>query len=216
MSQNQNPPEELRPLAEYIHQKHREAGVDLNREQVFFLMKMFMSFVKETPVGKHVVLWMLNIAAKPVSILKTYFKNGYDRADENRIRSTDLMEYSGYIYKGVASIAYSKVDVMDKEEAHMCDSCGGRFPADYCIRQAEVLKQSGHTRIETLCNHCRYHSENPKIRDTGSARICAGCEKTACEFHPNHVEAPPILLPPPPREFDRIPDNMPIPPGWSR
>lgn len=213
-----NLPEESKLFCQYLYQNLVQADIGLPDQDIRLIGKIFTSFIKDTAAGKRTALHLLRADLKPASVLKTYFKAGRDHSDENRIRSSDLQVYEGIIYKGVAGIPLNQVDVVEKEETRVCDSCGGWFPVDYCTRSVEVLKQTGQSRIEIRCNHCRAYSEDPKIRETGSLGTCGACEKLECEFHPRYVErtSRPVVALLPAAGEGRIPAHVSIPPGWSR
>lgn len=216
-------PEASQFLCKYLWQHLNEAGVRIPDEDILLIGRLVSAYVRDTDYGKKTFLKLLNAEVAQPSALKTYFKSGRPHDEQHRIKYSDLVEFKGWIYKGAVAIAHSKVDVDDREDAVVCDSCAGRFPADYCTKQVEVLKASGQTREEVLCNYCRYHSENPRVRETGSASVCAACEKITCENHPRHAEPMTdqntrhvVGLLQPGTGQNRIPEGLPMPPGWER
>jgi hypothetical protein len=177
-------------FCDFLWHKLGEAGMNVQQEDILFLAKLTRAYF-ETPEGAQTALVYLKSEAKPVSVLRTYFKAGRERRDEWKVNATKLKEFHGYLHQEIGCVPWSAVEVDAREDADTCDSCGGRYPIDYCMTKVEVPKQTGQLVTEKWCNHCRYNHEHPKVRQTGDQRKCAGCEKIACEFHPQHPSAEP-------------------------
>jgi hypothetical protein len=191
------------------------AGMNLSQQDVLFLGRLASAYFK-TPEGIQTALSYLKIKAKPASILQTYFKAGFSGQEDKRIKSTDLMRIEGWIWRGVQAVPQESVAVDEREDANVCDNCGGSYPVDYCMKQVEAPKQNGTLRVEQWCNRCRYQTEDQRIRQTGDQKRCGACEKVICEFNPKHAE----LLP---NNVTRFPQQRmlvggavpPLPPGWE-
>jgi hypothetical protein len=39
-------------------------------------------------------------------------------------------------------------------------------------------------RLVTLCNHCRSHYDDMKVRETASLKTCGECEMFKCPYNP--------------------------------
>jgi hypothetical protein len=202
-------------LCDYLWKNLGEADVRIDPADIKLIGKLISAYVKQTTPGKQTVLKLLNATVAPASILNTYFKAGHMGQEEQKIRPRDLMEFKGWIYKGTSTVKYEAIDIDEREDAAICDCCGGRFPEDYCLRPVESTKRTGEVKNELWCNHCRYAHEDPRIRTTGDHRTCAACEKVICEYNPKHqsiTQAPMAQLP------QRATSNggPPLPPGWER
>jgi hypothetical protein len=204
-------PEHSKYLCDFLWKYLNEAGVSLPANDIAFIGKLVSAFA-QTAQGKKTLLHMLKAEPKPASTLRTYFKAGHRGDESQKIAPHDLMEFRGWIYKGTAAIRWDAIEVDEREDATMCDACGGRFPADYCTRKIDVVKRTGEVRSETWCNHCRMSSEDQRIRVTSDDRTCSGCEKVICEFHPRHVAATSVARVPSPQ----IVGGLALPPGWER
>lgn len=199
-------------LCEFLHRHFIEAGMPVPREDIMFISKLVSSYVKTTPHGKATMLTLMNCKPRPASILNTYYRAGNIGQENQRIKATDLMEFKGWIHKGTNTVRWDAIDIDEREDASVCDSCGGRYPVDYCLAQTENIKRTGEARMEMWCNHCRYQSEDPRVRQTGDQKKCDGCEKIICEFNPKHHSLPNsniALLPT--RAVSGEPN---LPPGW--
>ena len=197
-------PPPSKELCQFMWQYLSESGTHIQNHDILFISRIVGAYFK-TENGLRSLLKLLNTEARPASILKTYFKSDRPQTDESRIKATDLQEFRGFIYKNLLAMDHTKIVDIDKEEVEICDACGGRFPADYCTKHVETFSNSGHSRIETRCNHCRYNSELPRVRETGSRQVCLTCEKTACDYHPRNerlMQPAQLALPP----AQRIPD----------
>lgn len=211
-------PEASQYLCDFLKANLREAGIGAGDQDILFIGKLVSEYMLKTAPGKRTALKFLSASIKPASALKTYYRAGFFGDEAQRIPAAHLQEFRGWLYKDSLSVAFDKVEIEDKEDATVCESCGGRFPVDYCAIKLEMPKPNGTTRVEFICNHCRYHSDNPKVRDTGDQKTCAGCEKKICEFHPEHLNAPigrSVMALPPPRQHT-TPVNVALPPGWER
>lgn len=216
-------PEESPNLCRFLYHKLLEAGVRLPDQDIVLIGKLVSAYVKQTADGKLTALKLLNAEVKPASVLKSYFRAGYLNDEAQRIKPGELKEFRGWIYKDTLAVGYSQIDMDDREDSTICDSCGGKFPADYCAQNIEVLKSNGTTRVETWCNHCRRGSENQRLRDTASEKTCLNCEKTVCEYHPKHEQVvnrqtKSIVAMLPAAQMSsgsNIPPHVPMPPGWS-
>lgn len=193
------------------------SDVDMNVPQadVAFIGKLVSAYIKGTPEGKQTALKLLNCEPKPVSALQTYFRaSAGSRHEDAKIKPRDLMEFKGWIYKGTNCVKWESIDIDEREDASVCDNCGGRYPVDYCMKQIESTKKTGEMRIEQWCNHCRFQTDDPRVRSTGDQRTCGACEKVTCEFHPKHhvLDRPVALLP----QRAASSNDAYLPPGWSR
>lgn len=209
-------PEASKYLCEFLWRNLQECGVNLSPQDITLIVRLVVAY-GSTPQGKHTFLHMLKALVKPASSLKTYFKAGFLNDESQKIKPSDLMEFHGWVYKKTASLRWDAIDIDEREDSVICDNCGGRFPEDYCTKTVEATKRTGELRTEVWCNHCRYQTENPRIKQTGEAKTCAECEKTICEFHPRHIaatmpgKAPVALLP-----QRAANDNLILPPGWEK
>lgn len=207
-------PEASPNLCDFLWKNLGEAGIRIDPNDLKFIGKLISAYVRSTPQGKQTMLKLMNASVSPASALSTYFKAGFMGQEDQKIRPRDLMQYKGWIYKGNNPLKWEAIEIDEREDATMCDNCGGRFPEDYCLSKIEVIKRTGESRTELWCNHCRYSHDDPKIRQSGDQRTCAACEKVNCEFHPKHhllPQQPVTMLPQ--RAAVGAP---PLPPGWER
>lgn len=209
-------------MRDHVWQMCQDARLDIRPNDFLLIMRMVASYF-QTERGMRTALTLLNSDIRPASTLKSYYKEGFRGDESERIPSGDLTEYRGWLVRRngkVYAVKYSAIDVDDREDATICDACGARVPYDYCAKSVEAMKNGGYVKTETWCNHCRYNSEQPRIRETGSVVTCSKCEKTTCEFHPRHNEglsgSTSVVAALPPGPSSGIPDNVPIPPGWVR
>lgn len=202
-------------LGEFLWRAKNDCQLNINDQDLVFMVRLMGDYLR-SPGGRQLMLKALNSEVKPASSLHSYFKAGFLNDETQRIQPSDLVHYSGWIYKQQFGCPQSAIEVDEREDSVICDSCGGKFPGNYCTRNVEVLKNTGRTILETWCNHCRSNSENPRVRESGSPNTCGNCEKKECDFHPKHVETfmnmptrSPIagLLPPA--------QSMILPPGWE-
>lgn len=202
-------------LCDFLWRNFGEVGMNVPKEDIIFIGKLISAYVKQTPQGKQTMLTLMNCAPKPVSTLQTYFKAGHGQREESKLKPSELMEFRGWIFKGVNSVKWDSIEVDEREDATVCDNCGGRYPIDYCMKQVETVKKTGESRFEQWCNHCRYQHEDPRIRQTGDLRSCGTCEKLVCEFHPKHhtLETPTIALLP---QRAAAGSDVSLPPNWVR
>lgn len=220
-----NLPEASAFMRDYVWQLCLEAGIRLNPQDFVLIMRMVHAYFK-TERGPQTALHTLHCAPVPASPLKSYFKAGFLNDPSEKIPASNLWEFKGWLLKRgdrIYPMKHDTIEMDDREDSTVCDACGGRFPADYCAKNLEVMKSNGVQRVEMWCNHCRQSSEQPRIRETGSLRTCQECPKLICEFHPKHN----ALLSPRPSVVallpaaaavggTNIPANVPIPPGWNR
>ena len=208
-------PEASPNLCEFLWKNFVEAGMTVPREDILFIGKLISGYVKQTPQGKHTMLTLMNCAPRPASALQTYFKAGYNGQEDKKLKPSDLMEFRGWIYKGVNAVKWDSIEIDEREDANVCDNCGGRYPIDYCMKQVETIKRTGESRIEQWCNNCRVHHDDPRVRQTGDQKVCGACEKITCEFHPKHhtLNSPAIALLP---QRTAAGSDVPLPPGWAR
>jgi hypothetical protein len=185
---DQTLPEASQYLCKYLWQMCQEGGVQISTQDLLFLGRSVTDYIRNTEQGKFTVFKILKTDFKPASNLKSYFQEGYLGDDARKINPQDLLEYHGYIFKRQHAIPYHSVDVDDREDNDVCDSCGTRTPVGYCLKPVEVLAKDGRFKVENRCNHCRFNSEQTSVRATGSSKTCDLCEKTTCEFHPKFVE----------------------------
>jgi hypothetical protein len=189
-----------------------KAGRNIPPDDVKFIARLFSAFIGGTPEGMQIALSLLNIRPEPVSTLQTYFKAGQGKHEGSKLRTTDLQMVRAYIWKKTNKVRWDSIEVDEREDASVCDSCGGRYPIDYCLKSMEVVKKTGESRTEMWCNRCRYQHEDPRVRQTADQRVCHGCEKVTCEFHPKHLlfDKPMALLP------ARAAGEPQLPAGWVR
>lgn len=203
-------------LCDFLWRNLGEAGIRIDPNDLKFIGKLVSAYVKTTPQGKQTMLKLLNADVVPASPLSTYFKAGHMGQEEQKIKPSDLMQFKGWVYKGTNCVRWNAIEIDDREDATMCDNCGGRFPDDYCMRRVETTKRTGEVKTEQWCNHCRYSHEDPRIRTNADQRTCVGCEKINCEFHPKHhsltQNSNVALLP----QRAASGDAPPLPPGWER
>jgi len=205
-------------FCDFVYGNLMEAGGRLSIEDMKLIGRLATAFFK-TEAGLRVLFKLLGVEPKPASILKTYFKAGQGRHDSVRIKANELHELQCWIYKNKLVVPNEKIEVTDQEETETCASCGGRFPADYCTKQVELFDKSGHSRMDFVCNYCRAHSDQPRIRETGSGQRCMSCEKITCDYHPRHSElARPgsVVALLPAAQAERQMPNVPIPTAWGR
>lgn len=184
----------------------------ISKNDLVFIGRLTVRYLR-SPQGVRTILRLLGLEPKPASILKTFFKAGRIQDDFSRIKSTDLQEIHGYIYKNSGVVPAARVDVVEKEETNVCDACGGWFPMDYCIKTVEILQPNGHSKMDNICNYCRYHSDQPRVRESGNSQHCMACEKITCDHHPKH-SAPMVPIALLPAAGERAMPNVQMPQAW--
>lgn len=208
-------PEASPNLCDFLWRNLGDAGVRIDPADLKFIGQLVSAYVKTTPQGKQTMLKLMNATVEPAGALNTYFKAGFFGKEDHKIKPRDLMTFKGWIYKGVSSVRWLGVEIDEREDAVVCDNCGGRFPEDYCMKDIETVKRTGETRTEQWCNHCRYSHDDQRTRTTGDQRTCASCEKLVCEFNPKHhtlpVRSNVAMLP-----QRAVSGDVPLPPGWER
>lgn len=187
-------------------------------------IKLVYDYLRQPPGLRTLLTHLLLAEPKPASPLKSYYKAGFFGDSTQKIKPEDLYEFRGYLYKTPQGewrpIKFDQVEIDDREDSVICEACGGKFPAGYCGKPVEVMRNGSPPRVETWCNHCRQNSEDPVVRATGTLDGCIKCEKVICEFHPKHGVSPaargvvvPLLQA---AGGSNIPPNIPLPDGWIR
>jgi len=171
-------------LCQHLQQGLRRAGMNPSDADIILISRLVSDYFVNSEHGKHTALKLLNAEITDASYTKTYYPEGYYGNDAKAISYKDLKEYRGWIYKGKQGVPYNKVDIADRSPLKACEACGGMFPDGYC---AQVIKtyNNGKEYMETRCNHCRAHSDEPRVRDTATITVCNKCVKTGCQYHPN-------------------------------
>lgn len=170
-------------LCHFLWNKLNEAGVRLPQEDIVLVAKLFGEYVTNTKEGKQTVMKMLGATQKPATIKDLFFPVGR-RGPGQEIKPQDLVHYSGWIYRGVTGIGEHQIEKVDGGNLEACESTGILGPKEYCIKQVIVHGQGGKEHLTNLSNYARLHSEDAKVRDTASAKVCTECPSQGCDYHP--------------------------------
>lgn len=172
------------------------AGLRPDADEVKLIGQLVSHYIRDTQDGKETVFALLKTQVSSMSPLKTYFQSGHEGDQQYRIPATDLVEYRGYLHKRVKGVPHDMVSVIHKEELDGCDDCGALVPSDFCAKLVKTTQANGKEHLQTVCNHCRAFSQDNRVRDEASKRVCVECPKLGCQHHPK-VRQMPLQLPAP-------------------
>lgn len=173
-------------MLSHVHQLCIRAGVPITEASLLFAARAITQYLAETGEGKQVMLKLLNSTVVEGSYMKQYYPEGFFGEEAKKLDHRALIEYRGWIFKGKA-YPWQAVEIENRPDLEHCDGCGGKFPKAYCAKNVRVYSV-GKERLDTLCNHCRLFSDDPKVRDTASQRVCGDCSATSCQFHPKKAQ----------------------------
>lgn len=146
-------------------------------------MRSTIDYLSNTGEGKRVMLKLLKADIQEGCYTKQYYQAGGFGDPEKALDYRGIVEYKGWIYRGKA-VPHNAVEVIESAEKIACDHCGGLFPKSYCAQTTRVIS-NGREYLENICNHCRLHSDDLKVRDTANSKTCTECKITTCQFHPS-------------------------------
>lgn len=181
-------------LCRFVWDHLHRAGISIDPQTIRFIGKIISEYVKNTEDGKNTVFKLLGTEFSPGSPTQTYYQAGRVGDETAKIQYTDLMEYHGWVYKKVITVAHSAVAVIDRSDKVGCEDCGILGPRDYCIQRVLTRTPGGRENLEDVCNHCRTFNTDPRVRDTACKSNCENCPVTGCEHYPKKQLA---LLGPP-------------------
>jgi hypothetical protein len=176
------PPSQL--LCSHLWSKVVEAGVNLNKDDVILLSRIFCDYVQNTADGKKTVLKLLNATVKKPDPTNAYLPAKNSTAT-TALKSEELIYYSGWIYKGTKSVPADAVEIDKGGGLEGCEITGILGPKEYCVQMVKDFGRGGRESLVFMSNYARMMSENLSIRETSKPENCRNCTTLTCEFHPN-------------------------------
>jgi hypothetical protein len=181
----------------------------MSQEDFILINRAFVLYLL-TDEGKQTMMHLLGQASK-VDLIKAlgleveqgtyenqYYPDGYLGMEEKRLNHVDLFEVSGWIYnnrvKGTSTVhPPDAVDVVKIPNLVQCDECHVSTPRQYC---GTVVKSftGGREQTQTLCNHCRMHSNDMRVRSDSSGKTCMDCRFVQCQYHPRRAQTQSTIL----------------------
>lgn len=169
-------------MLEHVWRRSQEAGISVKQDEFVFLCRAMTEYLAMAPQAKQVMLKLLSSTVVEGSYTKQYYPEGYFGSEEKRLDYRKLVEYRGYIYGGKA-VPWSAIEVQASPDLEACEGCGGSFPKTYCAQVVRVVSGTKE-HLKTLCNRCRLHSDDTRVRDSASQKTCGSCKIETCQFHP--------------------------------
>jgi hypothetical protein len=170
----------------------QESEVAISPEDLTFINQLIFGYLTGTEYGKVLLAVMLSeagIRTKAASYMKTYFKDGFLGMEEGKLNIPFLKEIHCWLYGNPDMpdkcyvVPFEKVETVDLPDSVGCDDCSARTPIQYCNQTVKEWS-NGKEMLLNLCNRCRLHKVDPKIRDTASTRTCMECPMKSCQYHP--------------------------------
>jgi hypothetical protein len=208
MSRRQELERTLPPPSEaairHVNQLCIQGGVStsLSPADYMFIHRAFIDYLKNSADGKRTMLKHLNATVKQASYEKKYYPDGYYGVPEKEMDHRHLVEYSGWIYKGIAG-AHDKIEVAEVANLVECEQCHGRYPKNDCAVDSKIYS-GGREHITTVCNYCRMNSDDLRLRQSASGKTCYECKFTVCAYHPSKQRSHNLSQPPLVGEVRRI------------
>lgn len=172
-----------RDLCEYLWNHFNLINAPKSEQEIIFIARLIGGFLK-TEEGINFALRSFEAKVENANYLHTFYQKELLGDPTGLINPKELIKFSGWIYRKKHALHADVVAEENYEQQATCDSCGGSFPSYYCTLVVDV-EISGRRMAETLCNHCRSHSEDSSIKSSAIHNGCRNCLKTKCHNHPN-------------------------------